>query len=334
MRRARLLSITIFAALLAYGALGYFYLPQASFEGDLTRMSMLPEKQFGWTRPQPPIEDGWLRQARMQDADVLVIGDSFSMSRVWQTVFTREGLRVRTEHWDNLQAVCADVVPWLRAQGFKGRYVVLEVVERNLVRVAQKSAQCLQTQYRKKHDVDGPQPAPKSRFDPDLRGHSGRMSVGLRTQLHAVEYEGKAERGDFREWQVTPEVRVMRVPDGCRLFSHRRCQDALFLTEDRPEDLPLTALQDMAAVRDRLNDFITVWAVVPNKTTAYLHPDKRFWDQSETTLHAPHLLRMVRQAIDVPTVDLYLGNNTHFSTEGYLLMGQAIRRALGMGMAP
>ena len=60
-------------------------------------MGLLPETLFGWTKPQPALDAKWMQQASMQEADVLVIGDSFSDSRVWQTVLTQHGLKVRTE---------------------------------------------------------------------------------------------------------------------------------------------------------------------------------------------------------------------------------------------
>lgn len=331
MRRARLFSLVVFAALLSYGAVGYHFLPLAAFEGDLTRMSMLPESQFGWTQAQPAIEPKWMEQASLADADVMVIGDSFSTGRVWQTVLTREGLRVRTEHWDNLRAICADLGARLRAQGFRGRQVVLQIVERNLERAVRESMQCVQTRYRHKHSVDGPQPVPTQQFEPDRVDRSGRMSVGLRTQFNALMHERLSAATDFRDWQVTAEVRVARVPRGCDWFSHRRCQDALFLIEDRLEDLPESVVDDMAALTQRLSaqsGLWVTWVVVPNKTTAYLQPDKRFWDQAEARLGAPNLLRVVRRAIQEPTMDIYLGNNTHFSTAGYLLMGQAVQGAL------
>lgn len=329
MRNARIFSLSVFLALLVYGGLGYALLPLAFFEGDLTRLAMLPERQFGWTRDQPAISPAWLQQSSMRDADVLVIGDSFSMGRVWQSTLTREGEHVRTEHWDNLRAVCSDLPGFLRQQGFQGRHVVLQVVERNLERVVRESMACTQTRYRSKHPVDGPQPTPAQQFKPDqIDDHSGRFSVGLRTWLHARELERKAQATDFSSWHITPDVRVSRVSNGCRLFSHHRCQEALFWAEDRAEDVPQGVAEDMARLAGRLPGLVVTWVVVPNKTTAYLHPEKSFWDRSEALLHAPNLLRMTRHQIAQGTMDLYLGNNTHFSTEGYLLMGQAIRDAM------
>jgi len=67
---------------------------------------------------------------------------------------------------------------------------------------------------------------------------------------------------------------------------------------------------------------------VPNKSTAYLYPNKQFWNKAEQRFHTPNLLRMTQQAIEKKTVDLYPANNTHFSTTGYLLMGGAIYQTM------
>lgn len=328
MHQARTFALAVSCLALAYGAVGYLLLPQAAFEGDLTRMAMMPERQFGWTRPQPAVNPAELRQAKMSEADVLVIGDSFSMPHIWQGALTRDGLKVRTEHWDNLRAVCTDLPAYLRSQGFQGRHVVLQVVERNLERVVDASLGCAVTRYRRKHPVDADPVAPAPSHDRDSVNRSGRMSVGLRAQFHGLWYARQASAAGFETWQITPEVRVSRVPGGCERFSHPACQDALFLAEDSPRDLPQQVVDKMVEVTQRLSDWSVTWAVVPNKSTVYLHPNKKFWELAQTRLRAPDLLGMTQQALARGQVDLYLGNNTHFSTEGYQLMGAVLKDAM------
>lgn len=328
MQQARAFVLVVSLVALVYGALGYALLPQAAFDGDLTRMAMLPEQLFGWRRPQPLLQPHELRQASMADADVLVIGDSFSMPRVWQMALWRQGLRVRTEHWDNFRAVCEDLPALLVSKGFKGRYIVLQVVERNLGRVLGDSLSCGVTQYRSKHQVDGAPFVSSSSIDREHAHRNGRMSVGIRTHAHGLWYERLAEDKGFQSWSVTSEVRVARVMNGCARFSHRACQDALFLAEDAQEDLAPELIGQMAAVAGRLSAWSVTWAVVPNKSTVYLHPGKSFWRTAQAQLRAPDLLGMTQRAIAGGQVDLYLGNNTHFSTEGYQLMGAVVGDAL------
>jgi ribosomal protein L39E len=119
-----------------------------------------------------------------------------------------------------------------------------------------------------------------------------------------------------------------RLPDGCSLFSHARCNDVLFLGNDRVQDLGEDSLANMETINTRFGGLIPVWVIVPDKSTIYLNPDKRFWDEAERRFHAPNLLRTFRLAIQDKIVDLYPANNTHLSTTGYLLMGDSIYQSM------
>lgn len=328
MRHAKIFSIFIFIALLGYGAVGFYFLPLAGFQSDLTRMGMLSETQFGWRKSQPSVEQRWITQASMQDADVLVIGDSFSESRVWQTVLTQHGLKVRTEHWDSMRAICTDFMPWLGAQGFRGQYVVLQIIERSIVKGLDKSVACQHMATHSNISADSPRYPPQVSFDPDLTGRGGRFSVGIQTALNFVKIERLSSTGDFKSATLPNGAKIARVKNGCELFSHTHCADALFLGEDKPDEIDTRALQNIETLNARMPGITPIWAFVPNKSTAYLYPDKQFWNGTERRFGAPNLLRMTQQAIQDKTVDLYPANNTHFSTTGYLLMGEEIFKAI------
>ena len=145
MKYAKLFSLLVVSIIGLYGAVGFYFLPLAGFEGDLTRVGMLPESMFGWTKPQPAVDPILLRSASWQEADVLVVGDSFSAPRIWQTVLVKRGLKVRTESWGGLPAICEDFDEWLKNIGFKGKYVLLEIVERNTEGTLSKSINCKKT---------------------------------------------------------------------------------------------------------------------------------------------------------------------------------------------
>lgn len=328
MQQARAFSVAVSLVALLYGAVGYALLPQAAFEGDLTRMAMLPEQLFGWTRPQPAVAQGEVRQHSLAQADVLVIGDSFSTPLIWQISLHREGWKVRTEHWDNLRGVCADLGAFLTSQGFRGQRVVLQVVERNLERVLDESLRCASTRYRLKQQVDASPGVPATSHDRQHPHRDGRMSVGIRSQVNGWRHQWWTAATDLRSWQVTANVRVTKVEGGCAKFSHPACRDALFFAEDAATDLPLDEVRRMADVAERLKPWKVTWVVVPNKSTVYLHPDKQFWQVAQARLGAPDLLRMTQHALEIGHVDLYPGNNTHFSTEGYQLMGELVRGAM------
>jgi len=328
MRHAKYFSIFVFTAVLGYGAVAFYFLPLATFQGELTRMALLPESLFGWTKPQPALDVKWMQQASMQEADVLVIGDSFSDSRVWQSVLTQHGLKVRTESWDGMRGICADFMPWLRTQGYTGKYVVLESIERNLVDDLSKSVACLHMQYHPNRMTDAPRSPPVVSFDTNQGNYAGKLSTGLETQLNALKYEHLSSAPGFKSWLLPNDVKLARVPNGCELFSHARCNDALFLSYDKAEEVDAGAFGNIEKLNVRLSGITPIWVFVPNKSTAYLYPNKQFWNEAERRFQAPNLLRMTQQAVQAKTIDLYLANNTHFSTAGYLLMGEEIYKAM------
>jgi hypothetical protein len=291
-------------------------------------MSLLPESLFGWKRPQPQIDIQWMQQATMQEADVLVIGDSFSDPRIWQTALTQNQLKVRTLSWNSMQGICGDFSDWVKVQGFNGKYVIAEIVERNLIDTLQRSADCTQTQYHPHSNVDAPRYPPAVSFDTTHGNYTGKLSTGITTQLNVIEYERLSRFSDFKLWELPNNVKVARIAKGCDYFSHSRCDDALFLAEDKSDEVNTTAFELINAHKSRLQDFKAIWVVVPNKSTTYLYPNKTFWDVAAQRWQMPNLLKMNQEALQAKTVDLYPANNTHYSTTGYLLMGQEIFKAI------
>lgn len=326
MKYAKLFSILVIAALGIYGAIGLYCLPLAGFEGDLTRVAKLPESLFGWTRPQPSIDPSRLLSASWQEADVLVVGDSFSETRVWQSVLAGHGLRVRTEHWTSIRGVCEDFYPWVRAQGFKGTHVIFEVVERNIEAGLPNSVNCREQLYHPNVNADKLRAPPvATRKHADL---SGKLSVGIETRLNIMNYQTLSDQPGFRRWNVPGGVRLERLANGCELFSHPRCQDALFYGSDRVQDLSDEVLNRVQVLNSRVGDLIPVWVFMPDKSTVYLYPEKQFWNEAERRFLAPNVLKTMRQALARKTVDLYPANNSHLSTTGYLLLGDAIYQSI------
>lgn len=325
MKHARFFSVLVFIIAAFYGAVGFYFLPLASYHGDLTRIGMLPEPLFGWTKPQPGIDPALLQQSSWQDAEVLVIGDSFSEPGIWQTVLIGHGLRVRTEHWDHIRDICEDFPNWLRAQGFKGKHVVIEAVERDVRSYFARSLSCKKMAIRHRLVENQPRKPPVIAFDHDTVDLSGKMSVGIKTGFNMFWYNRLSARQDFNIW-LRDGVRVARVQQGCDLFSHRSCRDALFLGEDSDQDLGEDIISNMEIIDARLSGLTAIWVIVPNKSTAYLYPDKQFWDRLGQRLRSVNLLKTIRLAIIGKNVDVYPANETHLSTSGYLLMGEEIYR--------
>ena len=328
MKYAKLFSIIVFVVAGLYGAIGLYFLPLAGFEGGLTRIGLLPETLFGWTKSQPAVDPALIKQASWQDADVLVIGDSFSDGRIWQTELVRHGLRVRTEHWSSIRGICDDFTPWLLAQGFRGKQIVLEVVEQNVETGLANYVSCKNMDFHSSVLAEMPRKAPPTHIDRNKPDYSGRLSIGLQTRLNMYKYEKLSAQPDFKSWDTGRGSIVTRLADGCKLFSHARCSDVLFLAADSPRDLGVDVINNMQTLDKRMTGLNVLWAIIPNKTTAYLYPDKRFWDQAELRVHSANLLKTVRQAIQAQTVDVYPANDSHFSTETYLAMGRIILQGI------
>jgi hypothetical protein len=328
MHHTKLFSVIVSVSVLAYGAVAFYFLPIATFQGELTRMALFPESLFGASKSQPQLDIRWMQQASMQEADVLVIGDSFSDSRVWQTVLTQHQLKVRTVSWNSMQGICTDFSDWAKVQGFKGKYVIAEIVERNLIGTLQRSFDCNQTHYRAHSSVDAPRYPPAVSFDPTQGNYAGQLSTGIKTRINVREYEVRSRARDFQYWEIPNNVKVARVNNGCTYFSHARCNDALFLGEDESAEVNVKAFDLFESHRARLQDFIPIWVVVPNKTTTYLYPHKTFWNEARQRLNMPDLLQVNQHALQEKIVDLYPANNTHYSTTGYLLMGDAIYQTM------
>lgn len=325
MKAEKLFSILVAASIACYGAVGYHFQPLASFDGDLSRVSMLPESLFGWTKPQPALDAALFRQAGWAEADVLVIGDSFSAPGIWQTALTRAGLRVRTETWTNLPAICEDFSAWAQARGFHGRHVIIEVVERNAAGTIRNSVACKHTSYLPAEWQAGP-PATLPALNTD--DHAGRLSVGLQVYLNSLDYQRKRRQDKLASLPMPGGVHVRHLDEGCKLFSHPQCEDVLFFDQDNEGDLGQPVLDDMKTLDSRITGSHPVWVIVPDKTTTYLRPDKHFWELAAQRFKSPDILAAFSQATRDHIVDLYRGNNTHLSTTGYLLMGDAIYRSL------
>jgi hypothetical protein len=325
MKYARFFSISVFIVLALYGMVGFCFLPLANFDGDLTRMGEIPESMFGWNKKQPAVDPALLQQSSWQDADVLAIGDSFSEPLLWQTALTRRGLKVHTETWGSIRNICGDFSGWLRNKGFRGRYVVIEIVERNAEPVLDRSVACKHMSY---YDLPEIHASPPPTLRPRPTDLKGRLSVGIQTELNFLKYERLRKQPGFTGFHLSHQARLNRVPDGCALFSHLSCNDALFFAEDHLPDFDNSILKQMATINARLHGLTPVWVIVPDKTTSYLNYNKTFWDKAEQRFNAPNILKTFRQAIQNKTVDLYPANNTHVSTTGYLLMGENIYRSM------
>jgi hypothetical protein len=304
-----------------YGAISFPFLHLANFEGDLTRMAMLPEDDFGWLAPQPGVDKTNLVSARWQDADVLVIGDSFSEKLIWQSKLVESGLKVRTESWSNIGAICEDFDGWLQKNQFRGRYIIIQSVENSFAPRLKKSIACKKINYKFLKPKEIAVAQERNFHNPVFGG--GQLDVGIRTWLNKREYAKKANDPEFKSWRVNKNVSVRRMQEGCELFSHKRCNDVLFFElvgMGNPDDVN----NDMVFLQNRIKEKNIIWLVIPDKETVYLERDTSFWKISQHQSKSIDVIAHLHKAVNDKEVDLYFGNDTHLSPKGYGIVGKAV----------
>lgn len=309
------------------GALGAVWC--GPLTGDLARLGYLPEADFSPRRSAPPIPDRWRVNSPIAEADVLVIGDSFSVGQAWQSRLQADGLRTATVHWDTLESCSgapdfgSHLVRLIRQSGFKGRHIVIESVERSLQGRMQLSCA-----------AEGPPSAPLQL----LKVHALEQQSGVlgwdwvyKALWHTLRLQHGPDDTTFQQ------TRVVRLPDGCQRFSHRRCEYGLFYRNDFRKPTFDSAPQ-LAAIDQRLREagWQTLWLVMPDKSTVYLpsgygqqQPYADPWRAIAVyggvrQLELGNLLRTER----LRQPDLYLPDDTHLGREGFLLVGEATLRAL------
>ncbi len=304
-----------------YASISFPFLHFASFDGDLTRMGMLPEENFGWLSPQPQINKNYLKSSSWQDADVLVIGDSFSEKLVWQSKLVESGLKVRTEHWSNLGAICEDFNDWLQGNNFKGRFIIIQSVENSFAPRLKKSIACKKTNYKFLKPKEFVINQERMISNPVFGG--GQLDIGLRTWMNKRLYEKKVSDPAFTHWKVNQNVSVHRMQNGCELFSHKNCNDVLFFELVGMGDAN-EVTKNMLTLQNRIKANNLIWLVIPDKETVYMNRDVSFWTISQTQSKSVDVLSYLKKAVNAKEIDVYFGNDTHLSPKGYGFVGDSV----------
>jgi len=302
--------------------------------GDLTRIGLLPERAFGWNTAQLTVAGRAATVEKLADAEILIVGDSFSMSGVWQRyVFSSERKYITLR----LGRICQDFPEFIAtAFGKPPKILIVEVVERIARDVL--TVDCPKTWF---VTLDGKQEirtdwqrlmpggvfANKLGGDAELRSDRQRSIFG---GVFGYKYVlGSAWYYFFPGDQHRPGsnggVWVQDVAGGCAFFSNRECELGLFLGDDftrlplSSNDLHSTTLTVVKSVFEKV-----LVVVVPNKSSVYL-------ESREQARHKDENLRLFGQKLGVDVLplnvafydakarimDLYDPDNTHLSPAGY-----------------
>lgn len=302
-----------------------------AFYGDMTRIGLLSETAFGWKIEPPVVDPKYLAASPVSEADILVIGDSFSMSNRWQSELTRAGYKVATMFWGQTnERLCDDFDTWLAQGGFKGKLVIVESVERLLNDRLVSTQTCKTTArpltaglkpfFEPLHEV----PKPGLNWD-------GKLTSGL----FIFNNTRNAARSDG-PLLVNKRILVRPVPDGCSLFSHQLCDKVPFWpADDENGELTVENAAQMKAFAAAHPQHPILWMVIPNKTTVYVKPEhsKDFVTALLRDGLGPDLFSW-GLAQKTLVRDFFFPNDTHISMQGQLVLGRRMLEAVRQLLPP
>ncbi|MDB5866712.1 MAG: hypothetical protein JWO70_4518 [Betaproteobacteria bacterium] len=306
-------------------------------DGDLTSIGAWAERDFGWNAPRTRLAPT-REEASHAAPGVLVLGDSFSFSRPWQSVLAAEaGMNVLSFSYRS--AGCIE--NWVRwATESTADAVIIEVVERNFIRTFSGPPGCAP------HVPEASEVKPAG---PLTRSTALRWPPGLdayylvRTAINTLTMNAGGQRPVRGNLVVNVAIR-----HGCGAFSHRREDRMLYYAEDegknswKEADVQATIANVLRLQQEVLSAGKRfVFVVVPDKLTIYEHciaqeRDRRTPNAPNITsrliaagAHAPDMVTVFR-ALSASAIDLYDPNNTHLGPNGYFAMGRTVEQALNL----
>ncbi len=309
--------------------LAWFALQFTEFTGDLTRIGKWREKDFGWTIQQPTIADKDLISSPINEADVLVIGDSFSEPLVWQSVLLENGFKVTTLTWSQIGDLCADVGEKIKSSGFKGKHIFIQSAERLVNKQFARSASCEKTYQWPKDLISRQAKAPTQDVQMSEAIHlNGQLTVGIQTIYHSLALRLSNDYYRLYNWKSKGAV-IQPLENGCQSFSHTKCEWGLFFSEDykRPS-LTIENIKQVKIIQESLRAYRVTWLIIPNKSSIYHRVvDSQFWSALSKEKLGPNLWTIFHEQKMIVR-DLYAPNDTHLSTNGYRILGKLALESL------
>lgn len=308
--------------------------------GDLTRIGYLNEGDFGWQMQQPPVPAEHLKNHPPAEADILVVGDSFSMALIWQSRLVTAGYKLSTLNW-NVFKPCGlgqNMGEVVRQTGFKGRYVVLENIEHGFQDRADLTCEITSEIKGKAYNGASPPTAPPARSQillnrEPLGGSSepvgGDWAINALITKIKLAYLDKSPANYMDSGNATYKTRVVPI-DGCNLFSNKLCNYGAFYIRDFQKKT-FGSTDNVLSINRDLQKFgiEAIWLVIPDKATVYLgygklnmNPYVNIWGEfaQHAELVAPDLGEaFIKKSRLIK--DFYKPNDVHLSTNGYLYLG-------------
>lgn len=305
--------------------------------GDLTRIGRLDERDFGWHMYQPLVPEELLKSFPLDEADVLVIGDSFSNGLIWQSRLVSAGFRPSTLKWSEFKpcGLGLNLGEVIRQAGYKGRYVVIENVEHGFQNRMQSLCDITSEIKVEPYNVPSPETSPPSTqliFNQAPLGGDWVINALINKIKLKYLFKPNLNYMDFSN----AGVRVVPI-EGCNLFSNEMCDYGLFYSQDFAKGT-FTSIDHVLSIDGELQNIgiEPIWLVVPDKATVYLgygkfsiNPYQNIWNEFARyrQLVAPNLGNaFIQEKSEIR--DFYKPNDVHLSTNGYLYLGDIMVRLI------
>jgi|GEM_PF-1959442 len=299
--------------------------------GDLTRLGNLSERDFGWNAMQHQLTIKESLQA--QQPKVVVIGDSFSVRNIWQSIAADyASLTFMTFDWEVFSNNTDCLEQWLSAlkDAYPNcKFVVIETIERDFLgRFNSKDKTCDTKSKRPVIVQQGYTDSVRSFYLRDAMPDPIYAVKSIYNSLHA-----------FKKIEKKKDVFVAPLTK-TGLFSNKRSDLILYYENDTlKKNWGKDEVREAVAKAGRMQHLAAdkgmtlIFAVVPDKSTTYASyfkypqfaaPPPDIWAElNSQRVNQVDLRQVLLQAVD-SNQDLYLPNDTHLGSTGYVLMAKAI----------
>ena len=297
--------------------------------GDLTRIGKWAEHDFGPNVAHPAIQIRATGRALI-NPDVLVLGDSFAIYNLWQSVLSdRTGYAVKSFTYDKN---C--LASWIEAAIAEpaNKVVIVETLERLFVPRFGNIAACPSTAPIPVEVAASTTAILRPTWPPTLS-----WSYLVPTAINTARLNTFPEKDSNRSGVINREIDV-----ACSRFSNRRNDRLLYYSEDdqkqkltpqKIDEAVANVLKIQKAVERSGKTFVFI--LVPDKSTIY----QSCFTSDNAMRKIPNINNaLITAGVNAPDmhkifydkktaiVDLYLPNDTHWSAAGYILAGETVGR--------
>lgn len=331
----------LFTVLIVFVPLVIFSTYLEPLEGDLTRTGYYSENDFGWNSPQEQINDSQIKTNQEYDRyyDVVIIGDSFSLSGLWQSYLHQlTGLSILTVAKSGGKDL-NQVERFLDKPIYKAappRLVIYESVERELVKNLDRGINNCQIAPSPTVDIIGITEAPSS-AKPLIR-LKGDNKLDIKPGYAANYLFNNMFRALFNFNKTKVDKFHLSRSD---LFSNRLSDEILIykfdLYKDKWSSGQINSIRcSLAIIQNSVQSngkTFFVFMAVPDKLTAYseyivnnvpIKNDTIDMLSHDEKLHIHRLDKSLKKAIQAGVKDVYLPSNTHWGSEGHKIAAKTM----------